>query len=69
MYIYGKYSQDSVHVQGPMTNSKYVLGMGTGKWISPYNVTSPKDCLNLQTVKVGDSLFITHHFILIIRHV
>jgi hypothetical protein len=24
MYVYGKYSQDSVHVWGPMTDSKYV---------------------------------------------
>jgi len=37
MYVYGKYSRDSVHARGPMTNSKYVLGPGTGKQISPYN--------------------------------
>jgi hypothetical protein len=36
MYVYGKYSRDSVHAWGPMTNSKYVLGPGTGKQISPY---------------------------------
>ena len=35
----------------------------------PRKLTSPEDCLNLQTVKAGDSLFITHHFISIIRHV
>jgi tetratricopeptide (TPR) repeat protein len=35
----------------------------------PRKPTSPEDCLNLRTVKAGDSLFITHHFISIIKHV
>jgi hypothetical protein len=28
MYVYGKYGEDSVHLQGLMTNRKYVLGPG-----------------------------------------
>jgi hypothetical protein len=38
MYVYGEYSRDSVHARGPMTNSNYILGLGTGKQISPYRM-------------------------------
>ena len=35
----------------------------------PRKPTSPEDYLNLRTVKAGDSLFVTHHSISVIRHV
>lgn len=43
-------------------------GLNALFWL-PCKPTSPEDCLNLRTVKAGDSLFMTHHFISIIRHV
>jgi hypothetical protein len=41
MYVYGKYSRDSEHAWGLMTNSNYILGPGTRKRISPYNQSVP----------------------------
>ena len=47
MYVYGKHSQDSVHARRPMTNSKYILGPGTRKRISPYRFNTINDILDL----------------------
>jgi hypothetical protein len=40
MYIYVSTAEISIHARGPMTNSKYVLGSGTRKRVSPY-ITPP----------------------------